>query len=60
MIVLDGKPTIIGGKSIAHVYDDALVYEVGDDSWTSRPERLKEGRSFAGAAAVPVTLFDAC
>jgi len=61
MVILDGKPTVLGGfhdydkyPTITEQYDHALGF------WFPLKKKLKKGRRYFGVAAVPETLFPQC
>ena len=71
MIVLDGRPTILGGKAEfpARYYDEVWVFQkdgtflsglVNGGEWLDINITLKSPRAFFGATEVPITLFDGC
>lgn len=62
MLILNKKPTFIGGMNIGMYHQEAYAFSV----WTKthweiiNSTQLQEKRAFYGATEVPVTLFDNC
>jgi len=61
MVILDGKPTVLGGfhdydkyPTITEQYDHTLGF------WFPLKKKLRKGRRYFGVAAVPETLFPQC
>lgn len=61
MVILDGKPTILGGfhdydkyPTITEQYDHTLGF------WFPLKKKLRKGRRYFGVAAVPETMFPQC
>ena len=63
MIILDGKPTIVGGDGMrVGAYKNVLAFNSVTHAWEPMIAgiEMKTARAYHGLAAVPQTLFSKC
>ena len=59
--IYQGRPTMMGGKSIVSHVAEVLALDYANERWdVVEGVTMAVARSHAGAAEVPVTMFDQC